>query len=222
MTNERHITVVIDGRTAEVAATLSIVEAAAHAGALTANVGCMGQGVCGACRCLVRRAGERQVTPLLACETRVEDGMQVSFIDYFTPDKPHRYEIGQFADGWQAHRELMRVFPEAHDCRHCGGCTRACPKGIDVERGVALAVAGDLPGASGVFDACVMCNLCTLACPERIWPNHLGLAARRVQTALTLRPVDLIARLAQQDTAGQDTAGQGSPAHSVERHAHTE
>lgn len=65
-----------------------------------------------------------------------------------------------------------------------------------MQRGVALAVAGDLPGAAAVFDPCVMCNLCTLACPEHIWPNHLGLAARRVHTALSLRPVDLIARLA--------------------------
>ncbi|KVD87069.1 ferredoxin [Burkholderia sp. ABCPW 14] len=203
MTNEHRITVVIDGHTIEVEATLSIVEAAAHYGALTANVGCMGQGVCGACRCLVRRAGECDVTAQLACETRVEQGMHVSFIDYFTPDTPHRYDIRQFSDSWRAHRELMRVFPQALACRHCGGCDRACPKGIDVQRGVALAVAGDLPGTAAAFDTCVMCNLCTLACPERIWPNHLGLATRRVHTALSLRPIDLIARLAELDATGR-------------------
>ncbi|MDO3521327.1 2Fe-2S iron-sulfur cluster-binding protein [Ralstonia pseudosolanacearum] len=196
MTEEERITVTIDGRTIDVEPTLSIIEAAARCDALTANVGCMGQGVCGACRCLVRHDGEREVRTRLACETRVEPGMQVSFIDYFTPERPHRYDIGQFSDSWSAHRELMQVFPQAAACRHCGGCDRACPKGIEVQRGVALAVAGDLPGAAAVFDPCVMCNLCTLACPEHIWPNHLGLAARRVHTALSLRPVDLIARLA--------------------------
>ncbi|MGD7083946.1 2Fe-2S iron-sulfur cluster-binding protein, partial [Ralstonia pseudosolanacearum] len=54
MTEEERITVTIDGRTIDVEPTLSIIEAAARCDALTANVGCMGQGVCGACRCLVR------------------------------------------------------------------------------------------------------------------------------------------------------------------------
>ncbi|MGE0966440.1 2Fe-2S iron-sulfur cluster-binding protein [Ralstonia pseudosolanacearum] len=98
MTEEERITVTIDGRTIDVEPTLSIIEAAARCDALTANVGCMGQGVCGACRCLVRHDGEREVRTRLACETRVEPGMQVSFIDYFTPERPHRYDIGQFSE----------------------------------------------------------------------------------------------------------------------------
>lgn len=57
------------------------------------------------------------------------------------------------------------------------------------------AVAGDFAEVAEVFDQCVMCNLCTLACPERIWPNHLGLMVRRAVSALTLRPSDLIRRL---------------------------
>lgn len=207
MSQHKRVTVTIDGRTLDVEPTLSVIEAAARGDALTANVGCMGQGICGACRCLVRREGTAEVKTLLACETRVEPGMQVSFIDYFTPDKPHRYDIARFSNGWRAHRELMDVFPEAAHCRHCGGCDRACPKGIEVQRGVALAVAGDLPGAAALFDACVMCNLCTLACPERIWPNHLGLAARRAHAATSLRPVDLIARLAQTASEAGIAAG---------------
>ena len=52
--------------------------------------------------------------------------------------------------------------------------------------------------ASGaVFDECVMCDLCTLACPEHIRPNHLGLFVRRMIATLTLRPADLIRRLQQ-------------------------
>ena len=47
---------------------------------------------------------------------------------------------------------------------------------------------------------CVMCNLCTLACPEYIRPNHVGLFARRAVAALTLRPNDLISRLQQIDS----------------------
>jgi ferredoxin len=187
MAEEARIIVTIDGRTVEVEPTLSIIEAAARSDALTANVGCMGQGVCGACRCLVRRDGEREVSTRLACETRAEHGMLVSFVDYFAADRPHRYDIGQFSDGWRAHGELMKVFPEPISCRHCGGCDRACPKGIEVQRGVAPAAAGDLPGAAELFDPCVMCNLCMLACPEFIWPTHLGLVARRVHNSLSLQ-----------------------------------
>jgi succinate dehydrogenase/fumarate reductase-like Fe-S protein len=66
-----------------------------------------------------------------------------------------------------------------------------------VQRTVNLAAAGDIRGASDLFENCIMCNLCTLACPEYIRPNHVGLFARRVVAALSLRPSDLIARLEQ-------------------------
>jgi succinate dehydrogenase/fumarate reductase-like Fe-S protein len=64
-----------------------------------------------------------------------------------------------------------------------------------VQRGVAFAVAGDFAATAEIFDQCVMCNLCTLACPERIWPNHLGLMVRRALAASILHPSDLIRRL---------------------------
>lgn len=186
----------IDGRALEVEVPVSILQAAVADGTpLTANVGCMGQGVCGACRCMVRREGEKGISTVLACETKAEDGMQVSFIDYFTPDKPHAYDIAQITDLWRLSEAVADIFPEAAHCRHCGGCDSACPKDIGVQRGVALAVIGDFAEAAAVFDQCVMCNLCTLACPEHIWPNHLGLMIRRATAASTLRPSDLLSRL---------------------------
>ncbi|MBF1299028.1 MAG: ferredoxin, partial [Neisseria sp.] len=84
--------------------------------------------------------------------------------------------------------------------RHCGGCNRACPKGLEVENGVAQVVSGDFGAAALTFDQCVMCNLCTLSCPEHIRPNHLGLFARRMKAARTLRPVDLMRRLREIDS----------------------
>jgi hypothetical protein len=42
-----------------------------------------------------------------------------------------------------------------------------------------------------------MCDLCTVACPEHIRPNHLGLFVRRMIASLSLRPADLMRRLAQ-------------------------
>ncbi|WP_051357090.1 4Fe-4S dicluster domain-containing protein [Azorhizobium doebereinerae] len=194
MSETVHLT--IDGREIAADPTVSILQAYAQSGAeLTANVGCMGQGVCGSCRCMVRKDGERQVSTLLACETRVEPGMQVSFIDYFLPAHVHHYDLKDLHDSWGMLDQIRAVFPEAEHCRHCSGCDRACPKGLPVQSGVAFSVAGDIAAAAAVFDQCVMCNLCTLACPENIRPNHLGLFVRRSVAALTLRPIDLMRRL---------------------------
>jgi succinate dehydrogenase/fumarate reductase-like Fe-S protein len=209
---EQMLRVVIEGEPLDVPASRTIVQAYVLSGqALLNNVGCMGQGVCGSCRCMVRRAGSREVKTELACETLVEDGMQVSFIDYFAPRRPHVYQIDDVQDSWRVNEQLNRIFPEAKHCRHCSGCDRACPKDIEVQLGVNLAVAGDLQAASDAFEACVMCNLCTLACPEYIRPNHVGLFARRVVTALGLRPNDLIARLQEIESGRMavDVAGGG-------------
>ena len=94
-------------------------------------------------------------------------------------------------------QKIEEIFPEAAHCRHCSGCDRACPKHLDVQHGVNLAVEGDIIPASEVFDECVMCNLCTLACPENIRPNHLGVFVRRMVASLALRPMDLMLRLQQ-------------------------
>lgn len=201
--SEQRVRVNLEGREVLASPSNSIVQAYLASGqTLVKGVGCMGQGVCGSCRVMVRRAGSAEVTMELACETRVEDGMQVSFLEYgkhfaFTPRRPHVYRIEDLQDSWQILDKIGEVFPEAAHCRHCGGCDRACPKKLDVERGVNLAVAGDIVPAAEVFDQCVMCNLCTLACPEHIRPNHLGLFVRRMIASLTLRPADLVRRLQQ-------------------------
>jgi succinate dehydrogenase/fumarate reductase-like Fe-S protein len=188
----------IEGHQVEAPANCSILQAFVHAGqTLVQGVGCMGQGVCGSCRVMVRRSGEQEVKTALACETLVEDGMQVAFLDYFTASARHAYRIEDVGDSWQALRTISEIFPEAAHCRHCSGCDRACPKGLDVQRGVNLAVEGKLAASSEVFDECVMCNLCTLACPEHIRPNHLGLFVRRMIAAVTLRPANLMRRLQQ-------------------------
>jgi ferredoxin/Fe-S oxidoreductase len=188
----------IEGRAIEAPATSSILQAFVHAGeTLVEGVGCMGQGVCGSCRVIVRRAGVQEVKTELACETVIEDGMQVAFLEYFTSSARHVYRIEDIGDSWEALRKIGEVFPEASHCRHCSGCDRACPKGLEVQRGVNFAAAGELAASSRVFDECVMCNLCTLACPEHIRPNHLGLFVRRMIATHTLRPANLMRRLQQ-------------------------
>ncbi len=192
------VSLVIEGREVSAPTSASIIQAySASGGQLVTNVGCMGQGVCGSCRCMVRRDGQREVSMELACETPVEAGMQVAFVSYFQPKRPHVYDLDTLTDGWQILDAIDEVFPQAKHCRHCGGCDRACPRGLDVQKGVEYAVSGDVQAAKDVFSECIMCNLCTLACPERIRPNHLGLFVRRALAALTLRPVELMRRLRQ-------------------------
>ncbi|MDK4688777.1 4Fe-4S dicluster domain-containing protein [Kingella negevensis] len=199
--SEEKYKLVIDGLEVEADKNDTIIQAYAKAGkAITANVGCMGQGVCGSCRCLVRKEGERSAETKLGCETKIEPGMQVSFLDYFLPEHVHYYDVQSAGDGWNWLEEVDETFPEAKNCRHCGGCDTACPKGLQVQNGVAQVVAGDFSTAANTFDECVMCNLCTLACPENIRPNHVGLFARRMKAACTLRPVDLMRRLQEIDT----------------------
>ena len=199
--SENLLTLTIDGHEVKASADSSIIQAYARSGsAITANVGCMGQGVCGSCRCMIRKEGEHEVTTALACETKVEEGMQVSFLDYFIPEHIQYYDVSEIGDSWNWLDDTAKAFPEAQNCRHCGGCNRACPKGLQVENGVAQVVSGDFGAAALTFDQCVMCNLCTLSCPEHIRPNHLGLFARRMKAARTLRPVDLMRRLREIDS----------------------
>jgi succinate dehydrogenase/fumarate reductase-like Fe-S protein len=191
-----HVSIVFDGQQISCNSRTSLLQAWAAAGLpLTENVGCMGQGVCGACRVLVRREGERLADTALACETLAEEGMQVSFLGHFPARRPHAYDLRVLTDSWTAIDQIDAVFPEAKSCRHCNGCDRACPKGIEVQRMVNLAAVGQAFAAAELFDHCVMCNLCVAACPEHIDPAHLGQFVRRMVASLTLRPADLIMRL---------------------------
>lgn len=54
--SENLLTLTIDGHEVKASTDSSIIQAYARAGsAITANVGCMGQGVCGSCRCMIRK-----------------------------------------------------------------------------------------------------------------------------------------------------------------------
>jgi len=207
----RMVRLSIEGRAIDAPSTCSILQAFVQAGhTLVEGVGCMGQGVCGSCRVMVRRAGSPEVKTQLGCETVVEDGMQVAFLSYFKPATQHTYRMDDIGDSWDVLRQIGEVFPEAAHCRHCGGCDSACPKGLDVQQGVNLAVDGEFAASGRVFDECVMCNLCTLACPEHIRPNHLGLFVRRMIATHTLRPANLMRRL-QQIESGEMTIDFDAP-----------
>lgn len=186
------VSLTINGIAVEAHAGMTLVEAAWHGGVpRVRGVGCL-EGVCGSCRALLRRG--KDVTVALACQTFVEPGIEAVFLP--APSAPrHHYELAEFTDGWDIHARFHEIFPEAARCRHCHGCVQSCPKGIDVEAGVALAAAGRFRDAGEMFFECVMCELCDGACPEQIAPAHVGLFCRRVTAHFHLRPPNLIHRL---------------------------
>ena len=94
----------------------------------------------------------------LGCQTLVEEGMEVIFLVFPAPNH-HTYQLKDFENSWQTQDQFHQVFPEAAECRHCGGCDKACPKDIEVERVVNLAVEGKFNEASELFLQCVMCGL---------------------------------------------------------------
>ena len=197
MTDKSPIRINVDGREIATPPDVSIIEAVWQAGeTLVAGVGCL-QGVCGSCRIMVRRAGSRDVAMQLACETIVEPGMQVTFLGYLDHHRQHRYQIEDFDNAWNVLEQVNDTFPEAAHCRHCGGCDAACPRGLEVQRGVNLLVMGGVQEASDIFADCVVCNLCTRACPENISPKRLGMLGRRIVGSNGLHSPNLLLRLDQ-------------------------
>ena len=194
------VTIHVEGRAIESSSSRSIIEAIWDADfTLVTNVGCLGQGVCGSCRVMVRRRGGTDVSMELACETTIEAGMEVAFVSHLETVRPRPYEFGRPRDSWDLADGVEQLFPEASQCRHCGGCDNACPRGIPVQLAVETAVEGRIGSAGDLFDACVMCDLCTDVCPESIDPNHLGLWSRRVTASSFARPANLLRRLAELD-----------------------
>ena len=188
------VTVTINGKKITAPSSLSTIQALWYAGyPRVQSVGCL-EGVCGSCRILLRRADSNEVTMALGCQTLLEEGMEVNFLVFPTPTH-HTYNLEEIPNSWEVQTQFHQIFTESANCRTCGGCTKSCPKGIDVKEGVALANKGKFSEAGELFVECVMCNFCMTACPEYIAPNHVGLFARRVTAYFHTRPSNLINRL---------------------------
>lgn len=184
----------INGEDITVPHSMTAIQAVWHSGTpMVQGVGCL-EGVCGACKAMVKRSGSNEIKMELACQTLVEEGMEVIFINLPT-ENHHRYELSDLKNSWETEADFNNIFPEAKSCRHCDGCNAACPKDIEVEKVVNLSVEGKFKEAGELFLECVMCNLCLTSCPERITPNHVGLFARRSTAYFHIRPSNLIGRI---------------------------
>jgi len=191
---KNEVSLSINGQPISAPDSLSVIQALWHAGyPRVKGVGCL-DGVCGSCRVMVRHADSSEIKMELGCQLLVEEGMDV-FFSVFDTHPQHNYHLSEINTSWDVQTEFHKIFPEAENCRHCSGCNKACPKGIDVENGVDLAVRGRFRESGEFFVECVMCNLCMTGCPEFIDPNHVGLFARRVTGYFHTRPSNLINRL---------------------------
>ena len=189
-----NINVIINGKRITLPHQMTAIQAVWHSGdPMTHGVGCL-EGVCGVCKIMVRRVNDRKITMELGCQTLIEEGMEIVFLVFPAPNH-HAYRLQDFKNSWDTQARFHKLFPEASRCRHCSGCDKVCPKGIEVERVVNLAVEGKFKEGGALFLECVMCGLCLTACPERITPNHVGLFCRRITAYFHIRPSNLINRL---------------------------
>jgi len=200
---ENNVSLSVNGQLIHAPDSLSVIQALWHAGyPRVKGVGCL-DGVCGSCRIMVRYAGSTELKMALGCQLLVEEGMDIFFAVFDTPSQ-HRYDLSEINTSWDVQTQFHKIFSEAENCRHCGGCNKTCPKGINVEEGVELAVKGRFRESGELFVDCVMCNLCMTGCPEFIDPNHVGLFSRRVTGYFHTRPSNLINRLVKIDTGALD------------------
>jgi len=190
---ETSIEITVNGIRLSVSANHSLIQALWKTGHPNFKSASCLEGVCGSCRIMVKYSNQPEVDMALACQSQVESGMQVVFPQYLEKESPallnHRYQLQSSVESEQ---QLKAVFPEAAHCRHCHGCTVACPKGIDVEQGITLANEGKLGAAGELFINCVMCALCP---PENIAPNYVALFARRTTAVNQPTPPNLANRL---------------------------
>jgi succinate dehydrogenase/fumarate reductase-like Fe-S protein len=155
---------------------LTILQAMEYAGyKLVRGVGCRG-GFCGACATVYRMPGDYHLKFALACQTRVEAGMQLAMVPFF-PAHRSRYRLSELRG--QA-KEVLDLYPELLRCYGCNTCTKSCPQNIDVLGYVSAMVRGDLTAAADISFDCIMCGLCVARCPAELVKHHGALLCRRI------------------------------------------
>jgi len=174
--NENLTDVYVMGEHHRVPDSLTILQAIEYAGyRLVRGVGCRG-GFCGACATVYRVPGDFHLKFALACQTRVEPGMQLAMIPFF-PAQRAGYRL---ADLQATPKEVLDLYPEMLRCYGCNTCTKSCPQDIDVLGYVSAIVRGDIPAAADISFDCIMCGLCVARCPAELVKHNAALLCRRM------------------------------------------
>jgi succinate dehydrogenase/fumarate reductase-like Fe-S protein len=174
---QQSVTIHVLGRAVQVPHGLTIMKAMEYAGfRLVHGVGCRG-GFCGSCGLLYRLADDYKLRPALACQTTVEDGMQLAAIP-FVPANRARHDVAGI-DPTGTMTLLAARYPELGRCVACNSCTKACPQELQVMDYVQLALRDDWEGVARESFDCIQCGLCAIRCPADIAQHHVAQLARR-------------------------------------------
>ncbi len=173
---ENWVTIYIMGRAYKVPADLTIMQAMEFAGyRFIRSCGCRA-GFCGACATIYRKEGDYKLKGVLACQTRVEDGMYLVQIP-FAPAEKATYDIDKESYNGAA---LLKYYPEIARCVSCNTCTKACPQDLKVMEYINAAVRGDFETVVEESFDCIQCGLCAIRCPAEIVHYNLAQLARRM------------------------------------------
>ncbi len=166
----------IMGKTYEVPAGLTIMDAMEYAGyRFTRGAGCR-SGFCGACSTVYRQEGDYRLQFTLACQETAVEGMYLVQLP-FTPAPRAKYDIEKINP---KENVLLQYYPEIARCVSCNTCTKACPQDIQVMDYIQAALRGDIEKTAELSFDCIQCGLCTMRCPADIKHYHMAQMARRI------------------------------------------
>ncbi len=170
------VTISIMGRKYRVPAGLTILQAMEFSGyQLARGVGCRG-GVCGACSATYRVPEDYRVKSGLACQTVVEDKMELVQLPFF-PANRATYEVEATAP---TEKTLLEHYPEIARCMGCNSCTLICPQNLEVMEFMSAALRGDVETVAKLSFECILCRLCTTRCPADEVQPYVAILARRL------------------------------------------
>jgi succinate dehydrogenase/fumarate reductase-like Fe-S protein len=170
------VTINIMGREYRVPAGLTILQAMEFSGyRLERGVGCRG-GVCGACSATYRVSGDYRLKSGLACQTVVEDGMELTQMPFFPANKAV-YDVESIAPDEATLREY---YPELTRCMGCNSCTLICPQNLEVMEYMSAALRGEIEKVAELSFECILCRLCTTRCPADEVQPFVAILARRL------------------------------------------
>jgi len=182
----------IDGQAYNVPGDITILHAIEYAGyKVIRGCGCRG-GVCGACATVYRQKGDATLRTCLACQTVVQDGMQLSLFKYF-PVARHTYRLDELRPEASM---VMGIYPQIAQCMGCNTCTKSCPMDIPVMQSMSRILQGDIKTVADWTISCVMCGLCAGRCPAELSPYLYFLLCRRMYGKFILNPfIDVTTRI---------------------------
>jgi Fe-S oxidoreductase len=179
---KKNIPILIFGKKFVVPEALTIQKAMEYAGyQFIRSCGCRG-GICGACITEYRVPSHYQLKVVLACQSLIETGMQITQSP-FVPMNRAQYALEQLKN----HPGILgEIYPEIYRCLQCNTCTRVCPMEIKVMDYVAMAIQGNIERVATLSFQCVMCGACAAKCPAEISQPNVALLARRIYGRHTL------------------------------------